>query len=809
MFGNSLKITLRHLWRNRLFTILNVLGLSIGISACLIIGRILSFEFNYDNKQVNDNTIYRVVSRFESEGKESGNGGVPVPLAEYIETNIPGAELTVPIFDNWKQSVKIPGGKNKFQTFDSPEKLVSTTGDYFRLISYDWLAGNISKSLDAPGKVVLTKSRAEKYFPGLSPEKVLGKTILYDDTIAVHVSGIVADLDYPNSFVGQEFFAVPETMEMNGWGGVSSNNMLYTKLGPGISQHKVLQQINAISSQKAAQEMEMYNYKRWHELIPLNQVHFATEYVDHSPKASKNILYGLTVIAVFLLLLASINYINLTTAQIPQRAKEIGIRKTLGSSRIHLLGQFLLETFAISLVAVCLSGGITIWALGFFQDLIPEGMDHYRNYQQMILYLAVLILVITIISGLYPGWLIMKVEAVNSMKGQLTSAVPKNGFNFRKGLIVFQFMIAQLFLIGTLIISEQLHFLLNQEMGFNKEAVIMIEVPWNLLELKAYKNRHFTMADELSRQNEIEKVALGNPPMSQSFSSNNFIYTNEKGEKIQRNVFIKNADTALINFYKIPVIAGRQFNPSDTASEYLLNETAARAFGFQSAPDAIGKIIYSTSGAGLPVVGIVKDFHIGPFYQKIEPVIITQNKTNLSTFNIRLSSKDPATWKSSIEKIRLVWNTMYPGQPFDYKFYDSTIQEMYKSELSLSRIINLSTLVALFIGCLGLFGLSTLTSFQRVKEIGIRKVLGATTANIVTLLSKDFVKLVVLAIILASPIAWYAMNQWLLNFAYKIRIEWWVFVSTGLCALLVALLTVGYQSIKAALINPVISLKSE
>ncbi|TDE18557.1 ABC transporter permease [Dyadobacter psychrotolerans] len=807
MLKNYFKTTFRYLNRNRLFTSLNVIGLSVGISACWIICRIISYEFSYDIKQPHSERIFRVVSRFKSEGNESGNGGVPAPLAFSVKQQVPGIAMSVPIWENWKQSVKIPDGK----TFDSPENLMSTTKEYFKMVPYQWLAGDAGHALEAPGQLVITKSRAEKYFPNISPINVLGKTILYEDSIPMQISGVVADLDYPNSFVGQEFstLILPKEIESR-WGGVNSNNMMYVTLLPNASSHKVLKQLNAFSTEKGAEGMKKYKFERWHTLIPMKEVHFSPEYNDRSHKASKKVLYGLTGIAAFLLILACINYINLTTAQVPQRAKEVGIRKTLGSSRWHLIRQFLSETLAISILALGLSYLLSLWALNSFKDLIPEGFGGYINYWQISAFLIVLVLAVTLFSGVYPGWLITRVQAASIMRSSATIQVGKNSFSLRKSLIVFQFVVAQLFIVGTLVVREQLHYLMNKDLGFDREAVVMVQVPWwKLRNNPAYKDRQFTMQQELEKQPGIEMVALGDPPMNQSFSSNTFIYKEPGGKVNERNLYRKHLDTTLLGLYKIKLLAGRNIAYSDTVREYMLNETAVKELGFKSPQDAVGKYVKEMEGTLIPVVGVVKDFHIGSFYQKIEPVILLSDKSNLTTLNIKLSSSDPAQWEAALKRTNVIWDKMYPAQPFKYEFYDSTLDEIYKDERNMSRIINLATAVAIVISCLGLFGLSTLTTYQRIKEIGIRKVLGATVTNIVALLSKDFVKLVLIAIIIASPVAWYFMDKWLQDFVYKIDIEWWMFALAGVAAIVIALLTVSFQSIRAALMNPVKTLKSE
>ncbi len=379
----------------------------------------------------------------------------------------------------------------------------------------------------------------------------------------------------------------------------------------------------------------------------------------------------------------------------------------------------------------------------------------------------------------------------------------------RKSLIVFQFVIAQLFIVGTMLVGRQLNYLLHKDLGFNREAVLLFNVPWKLSDKPAYKNRQFTMQQELAKQPGIAGVALGNAPMNQSFNSNSYQYKTKKGEIIEKGMFLKYIDTTLLAMYKIPLLAGRNLAASDTAREYIINETALHEFGIASPQEAIGKYIQEVDGHPIPIVGVVKDFHIGSFYQKIDPVLLMTNKNSLTTFNIKLSTSNPEQWQTAIQQIGKIWKNFYPTEPFEYKFYDSTLEEIYTRERNMSRIINLATAVAVVISCLGLFGLSTLIAYQRIKEVGVRKVLGATVVNIVGLLTRDFLKLVLVAILIASPIAYYFTDKWLQDFAYKVAIEWWIFGAGAVLALVIAFVTVSFQSIKAALTNPVKSLRSE
>jgi ABC-type antimicrobial peptide transport system permease subunit len=552
--------------------------------------------------------------------------------------------------------------------------------------------------------------------------------------------------------------------------------------------------------------------KRWHLLQPLSELHFGTDYRERERRVNKQVLFGLIGLAGFILALAVINYVNLASAQVPQRAREIGIRKTLGSRRRPLIVQFLGETAIITLLAFGLAYGLSRFFFSNFGDLIPEGIDQHVNWPLLVLFLIGLLVGVTLLAGLYPGWLITQFQPASVLRGQTGYTVSEgaNRLTLRKSLIVFQFLIAQLFIVGALIVNQQLTYSLQADMGFVRDAVLTADTPWKNDEANR-ANKRFALKQELKRIPGVAAVSLGNQPASNSYSSNFHQYVGKKG-KVELNLFRKYVDADYINLYKLPLLAGRMLEPSDTTKEYMLNETAIKELGFSSPQEAIGKFIKENGGEAnkvVPIVGVVRDFHTRSFKEKIPPIALMMNRDNVSTLNIKLASGQPADWQRTIGDIRNVWQRFYPDDPFDYQFYDQTLETFYKQERQLSRVVNLATCIAILISCLGLFGLATLMAHQRTKEIGIRKVLGASVAGVVALLSKDFLKLVMVAILIASPLAWYIMTKWLENFAYRVSIQWWLFALSGLLAIGIALATVSFQSIKAALVNPVKSLRAE
>jgi putative ABC transport system permease protein len=802
MLRNYLITTLRHLWRNRVFTLLNAVGLAIGISAAWIMYQYVSYEFGYDAPQPDRERIYRVVSRFTVDGEESGNAGMPKPLVREA-ASIAGVELAASVSDVWVSNVQAGPGDD--QVFDDIGQSAIVNEDYFRLVPYRWLVG----APPQPGQIALTQSRAEKYFPNLNPEQVLGQTLSYDDTLLLQVSGVVADLPYPSSFIGQEFRAATDSdFDEQRWGSVNSGDQLYLRLARGADAEAVLAQINRVSDEKGGEAMKKWNMSRRHVLQPLAEVHFGMDYLSRSRTTNKNVLYALMGVAAFLLLLACINYINLATAQIPQRAREIGIRKTLGSNRSAILLHFLGETALVVLMAIGLAGLLTTTFFQHYKEILPEDVLKYVRYGPTVLFLAALTVAVSLLSGAYPAWLVGRAQPVRVLRGH-TDAGGSGRATLRKGLIVFQFVVAQVFIIGAVIVGQQLHFVLHKDLGFNRDAVVLIQTPWKLRIQPAYKDKHFTLLDELRRLPGVQQAALGDPLFSSNFNSNVYTHRSASGGETKRNMYHKYGDEELIPLYELPLLAGRNFHNSDTAREYVINEAAVKAFGFESPQAALGQFLSENDNNPKPIVGVVGDFHTASFFQEIDPLLLTSERERFYTLNIRLASRNPADWNKTIADIETKWKSIYPSAPFEYEFYDDQLQYAYEEELQTARIINLATGVALLISCLGLFGLATFMANRRTKEIGIRKVLGAGVAGITGLLAKDFLKLVLLAIVIAAPIAWYCMQKWLANFAYRIELQWWMFALAGIAAISIACLTVSFQSIRAALANPVESLRSE
>jgi ABC-type antimicrobial peptide transport system permease subunit len=817
MLKNFLTTLTRQLWRNRLFTILNVLGLSVCICVAWIIFRMVSYEYIFDKKIPDANNIYQVVSKSKNAGdaKEGGFAGISKPVLNALKNDVSGAGLVVPMFYKKQHRATINDGAGspvrQFEKGDDDIQLVSTLPDYFKLLNYQWLAGNPATALDAPDKVVLTDTRAQEYFPSFKPQEIIGKTIVYDDTVLRRISGVVAQLNYPNSFSedNNEFIPVDkEDFADNNWGGKNSDDLIFIKPAKGTNPQEIMKQLNAINLKYNKEDFEKYNYKSWYDVMPLKEKHFQTEFNAQTRTANKKVLNGLMIVGAFLLLLACINYMNLSTAQLPKRAKEIGIRKTLGSSSRELVFRFIGETVIVTSLAALLSFLLTAFAVKVFMDFLPAGLFGYMNYEAMIGFMLTLIIMVSLLSGLYPAWLSSKVNTVNVLKGVTEKVVGRSGFSLRKGLIVFQFLIAQVFIIGSIIIHQQLKYALNTDPGFNKNGIVTVTVPYYIKNDPKYKDRQFILKNELVRNSAIAGVSIGNRPMDNSMMANVMSYYKDTTE-IQHQINMKFGDTDYLRLYGFHLLAGRNFSASDTMNELVINEKAVEAYGFQSPQDAIGKVLVRPNDKSTyPIVGVVSDFHQFGVQAKIAPVLISTSKKQSSILNIKLPD-EVSKWKESLKVIEQQWKKLYAGVPFNYTFYDDTIKKFYKEEERMQTLVSAATAIAILISCLGLFGLATLTAFRRTKEVGIRKVLGASVAGIVKLLSKEFLSLVLVSVIIATPIAWWLMNKWLQDYAYRVEIKWWIFIIAAVAAGVVALLTVSYQAIKAAVANPVESLRSE
>jgi putative ABC transport system permease protein len=817
MLRTYFTIAYRNFFRNKIFSLIHVLGLSIGISASLIIFLIVRYEFNFDQFEIEPNQVYRVVTDMNFFGSEIHNSGVPSPLPEAIRREVTGVKEVIGFHKyNGDPNVSITQKPNeKPRVFkNQPAVILADTG-YFNLVPYEWLAGRRQTALVSPLKVVLTEDRARLYFPGLSFDAMIGRQIVYDDTISTTVSGIVKELPESSDFIFKEFISQSTIPGRNlkgnygweKWGSINGGSQLLIRLDAAASPKNVESQIQLLDT-KYGKKNSNPNSKRYFRLQPFADMHFNPVYAsfgDHT--AHKPVLYGLLTVAAFLLALACINFINLTTAQSAQRAKEIGVRKTLGGSRKQLVFQFLSETFFITVTALIFSVFFVPVLLKIFADFMPSGLKFDPLHQPFLLLFAfILSVVVAFLSGFYPAMVLSRLKTVLVLKNHAHGTVGNRNALLRKTLTLSQFLIAQVFTMATLIAVKQIHFVLHKDMGFKKEAIIVVPMPFPKSLKGNLHGKQFVFLDKVKSLPGVQLASLGGEePASDGWSSQGLKYKDGKKE-IETDVRLKFGDTNYLNIYQIKLLAGRNVHASDTAGELVINETYLHTLGFQNPNDILNKQIEN-----LPVVGVMADFNQESLHSSIKPLAFTTDMGNCWNLHIALRSENAGSnaWHTTIGSIEKDFKEIYPEEDFSYAFLDENIAKFYKTEQDMSRLLKWATGLAIFISCIGLLGLVIYTTNQRTKEIGIRKVLGASVRQIVAILSSDFVRLVLLASVIAIPVAWWAMHKWLNNFAYKTTVNWWVFALSAFFMLFVALITLSIQTIRAASANPVDSLRNE
>ncbi|MCW3112918.1 MAG: hypothetical protein JWR18_1314 [Segetibacter sp.] len=816
MFNNYFTIAIRNFLRNKTFSVINVLGLSIGISAALVMFLIVYYEFSFDKFVPDRDRVYRVVLDAKFSGTEGHSAGLPAPLGSAIENEVTGVEKTVPVFQfqgDGTAKVEVATAKaGKPVIYKKQPNVVFTNPQYFSLLGYNWIVGSPQTGMQDPFSVVLTESRAKQYFPGIAVANIIGKQITYND-VTTTVSGVVKDLNETTAFTADQFISLAtiaktnlqDNFMMTVWDDWMAYSLLYVKLAKGTNPQATEAQLKVLLNKYNKKANKDANNTMSFHLQPLDDIHFNGLYQSVGARvANKATLYGLLAIAAFLLLLGCINFINLTTAQATKRAKEIGIRKTMGSSRNQLVLQFLSETFFITAIATVISVALIPLLLNMFTDFIPPGL-HFDLFNQpkLILFLLILTIAVSFLSGLYPALILSGYKPVSVLKGQAfnDSGQTRNAW-VRKTLTVSQFVIAQFFIIATLMVSKQINYSMNADLGFKKDAILTFETPRDSVKTHGKQLLH-----EIQSIPEVEVASSGFlSPADLGVAFTNISYPEKKD--IVANVQIRWGDPNYLKVYGIKLLAGRNVEASDSIKELIINETYAKILGFKKPEEALNKYL-NFNRKDLPVVGVMQDFHDQSFRASIGPIAFAGNNGTIFHVRLKPNNADGHVWQSAIAKMEKAYKQIYPEEDFKYSFFDETISKMYQSEQHTARLLKWASGLAIFISCLGLLGLVIYITNTRTKEIGIRKILGASVATIVSILSKDFMRLVILAFLIAAPIAWWASYKWLQDFVYRTPMSWWVFALSGLVMILLAVITLGIQTIKAAVANPVKSLRTE
>ena len=817
MIKNYFKIAFRGFRRHKLLTLINIVGLSIGISTALVIYLIVHFDFTFDKFHPDGDKIYRVVTDFTFAGELSHNGGVNGQLADAAKNEVTGLKGTAPFYLAGGYDVSIDNGAKAATKFKAEPGIIYSDERYFDMFPHKWLIGSPKTALNGPHQVVLASAQAKKYFPNLSFDQVVGKQVMYDSIKAV-VTGIVQEFTENTEFNDHDFISFSTIQTVNDikiqlaeWGSTNSSSQFFVKLNDGASPKNVEKQLNGLLNKYYPTKPENKGTSTVLVLQPLSDVHFNANYaVYDTPAVSKTTLYGLMTIAAFLLILGCINFINLTTAQGAQRAKEIGIRKTMGSSRAQLVSQFLSETFLVTLLSVIVSVVLAPFILKLFADFIPAGVKADIIHQpDMLVFLLILTVVVSLLSGFYPALVLSGYKPVSVLKNQSLGRKSKTRNSLlRKSLTVTQFVIAQFFIMATVLVSKQIYYAIHTDLGFKKDAIIYIRPPY----MPKYADRKQVFINKIKAIPQVDMVSLGGDvPSSNGWSSRDITYKDGKHE-VKTEVFLKRGDENYLKLYHIKLLAGRNITPADTTSAIIINNTYAQVLGFKDVQKAIGISIPFKGDQMKQIVGVMGDFHQASLHAPIKPMIFyIQTQKNLGTVHIALKPETAGgnEWSKAIAGMQKTWKEVYPEEEFNYHFFDESISKFYDSERHTSTLLNWATGLSIFISCLGLLGLAIYTTNLRTKEIGVRKVLGASVAQIVALLSTELIWLIVLAFVLVTPLAWYAMNKWMESFADRTNISWWIFAGSAFAMLLAAVITSSFQTIKAAIANPVKSLRSE
>lgn len=809
MFRSHFIIAWRNITRHKTYTFINVAGLALGACACIVIFLITSYELSFDTFHPGKEHIYRVMAGVtENSGNKSHFAKLPFPLSPAARQEIPGLG-TIASITPWSAKITVPDGAHPAKHFDSHTEGATGIAEpsWFNIFQYNWLAGNPATALNTPFTVVLAQSRARQYFGPGSPGNMLGRVLIYDDSLQVRVSGIVQDwagnTDFPfSAFISsatiQSSF-LKNSINPKSWTIGDMSTYSFVKLPHNVTPALINAQLTALVKRYADQKPQP---TLW--LEPLSDIHFNADVIE-SPIRTAHMptLYGLMGIAVFILLVAAINFINLSTAQSARRAKEVGVRKVLGGSRGSLVAQFLTETFVLTFFSVFLAVILVNPVLTAFRSFIPPGVSFHPFRLSNLFFLLLVTVVTSLLAGFYPAKVLSAWLPVLSLKGN--GAQKGSGkWNLRKGLIVFQFTVSLIFIIGSIVVASQLNYTRNKDLGFTTDAIITVGTPWG-----DSLSRVAVAAKEIKQLPGISAVALEWMAPVDKYPRGMSIKFKSAGEKeISAGQVAGNED--FIPLYNIKLLAGRNLEHADSVKEFVINEACYRVMGYKQPEEAIGKTIY-WRGRPYPVVGVVADFHGSSLHSPIGPLCIINRVEREGNIAVKLASKgqQAGTIKATIARIEKAWKSIYPAGTFNYSFFDESIALLYENDRKTATLMNTATLITIFISCIGLFGLALFAAEKRTKEIGIRKVLGASVTNITVMLSKDFVILILLAVLIASPIAWYFMNRWLGEFAYRVSISWWMFLLAGAGALFIALATVSYQSIRAALKNPVNNLRTE
>jgi len=792
MLKNYLKITLRNLSRHKLFSFLNITGLALGIASSMLILLWVRDEVNYDNFHKNAERIYRItetqhISNASSQELATTSG----PLATALERDLPEVEEATRLY--FGKKVLLNYEDKKFYE----DKLLYADSNFFNVFNFKILEGNPFTALASPNSIILSADAAKKYFGNENP---LGKTLQVNNKSNFLVTGVVDNPPVQSHF---HFTAIASISSLNNpvwmskWGVRSIYT--YVLLNAETAAPKVAAKLPSIVKKYFGNE---YLEKVSYNLQPIEDIHLTSKLVSEiEPNGDQTSVYVFIIIAVSILALACFNYINLATAQSLQRLKEVGLRKTMGALRGQLLIQFLGEAFVICLISIFISLMIVELSLPSLNLFLAKHLEFlFSGDVSLLLIPPGLLIIITVISGIFPAYRLSLYNPSEAVGNRLKM----DGAGFRKFLSITQFAISITLIIVTIIVYFQYDYIQNKNLGFNKELLINIKG----VQLTPYRGKMEPLKQEFLKNPAVSNATASLYEVGQNLDVSEVRRENDVTDK---NIIfsVTSVDHNYVETLEIPFVSGRNFRPasSDTLNAFIINEEAVKRLGFKSAEEALGqKVLFLGDETVAQIVGVVKNFHFASLHQEIQPLLMMYTPSYLHRLTLKIHSSDI---KNTLSSLEANWKNILPAYPFDFEFADEDLNNLYAKDVKIKQLLTFFTCLAIFIACLGLFGLASFTARLRQKEIGIRKVLGASVANLLYILSRDFLTLIFIALAVATPIGWWAMNTWLQNFAYRIEIKWWVFVMAGGITVLITLSTIGILVFKAAVVSPVKSLRSE
>lgn len=798
MFRNYLKTAWRSLLRNKSYATINITGLAIGIAACLLIFLVVRYETSFDTFHQNKDRIYRVVTVSDGPDGTTLGSGTQEPLAEGLRLDFPNLGGVGSIVLNAGSEFAV-GYTKKFKE----DQAYYADPVFFQLFDFKWLAGDKKTALAEPYTMVLTEDEAGKFFGDW--HKAIGQTLRYNNKQDYRVTGILentpANTDFPLKVVMSLITQAPQAGKARDWVTTVSDRNTYLILPAGSSEQRFNSQLAAFAKRHIPPP---YNKTTSLQLQPLSDMHYNTQldvYGGH--RFSRQLITVISLIGLFLLIIACVNFINLATAQAVNRSKEVGIRKVLGSGRPQLVLQFMSETFILTLSALLIGTVAAACCLGLLNQLLESQLSIGLLFRPAVVVFLLLTLIgVTLLAGFYPALVLSGFNPIEALRNKI-KAGRASGISLRRVLVVSQFCIAQFLLIGTLVLIAQMDYFKNKPLGFNKDEVITVPFPGDSLG----RVKVAALQADLLQQPGIRAVSISSfSPADENGWFSDFRFDHSaKGTDFGAS--LKWADQAYFKLYDIHFVAGGPYANTDTISGFVVNETLVHKLGVSDPKQAIGKdIMIFNKRYHAPITGVIRDFHAGSLKDAIPPVLMAPWKGFYAMVNIKIR---PQNVQGTLRTVENLWNKTYPEGVFEYRFLDKTVANFYKSESQLATLYKVFAGIAIFISCLGLYGLVSFMAVQRVKEVGIRRTLGASTGQIVYLFSREFTLLVLIAFAIAAPVGYYLMHQWLQGFTYRISLGPGIFALAALLSLAIAWLAVGYKAVQAALVNPVKSLRSE